>query len=274
MKQLQTLIVGLLITITGFTQTVIKFKIFPSKIATKTELIIPFGERYLYEKYMYFKFVYFLEKQDTLTVLNDSILTGKNMTINQKNYNQQVDFCDSTINYIRNSSLLFRQSTMINDSCRKYIGNDNKEFDEFRRQNTISENVISLTCSDAFPQIASIEFIKLNEKILEIFSHKKERTDWVRTNPDSLSIDFIDKFISDFNYNRPDRETFIELCISRPTELISCIDKLEEPYLTLWNIKELPKTDRLTKAIQILENGNFKGQTYRKILRKMNKNKD
>ncbi len=105
MKRIQIIILGLLITTIGFSQNKVKVRIFPSKIATRTLMVIPFGEKYIYEDYTYFKNVYWLNSKDTLKLINDSILVGESVSLNTKLYTIEYDFCDSKINNIRNSSL-------------------------------------------------------------------------------------------------------------------------------------------------------------------------
>lgn len=128
MKSIQAFIFGLLITTIGFSQNNVKVQVLPSKIASRTFMLIPYGNKYIYEDYTYFKNVYWLNSTDTLERVNDSILECGTIRINLDRYSIEYDFCDSKINKIRNSSLLHRLFSMVNDSCRKYIGWDNNEF--------------------------------------------------------------------------------------------------------------------------------------------------
>lgn len=122
MKRIQIIIIGLLITAIGFSQNRVKIQILPSKIASRTLMIIPFGDKYIYEDYSYFKNVYWLNSKDTLRLINDTILASETIRINLNQYSIEYDFCDSKINNIRNSSLSHRIFSMASDSCRKFIG--------------------------------------------------------------------------------------------------------------------------------------------------------
>ena len=92
MKRIQIIIFGLLIAVIGFSQNRVKVQILPSKIASRTCMIIPFGEKYIYEDYTYFKSVYWLNSKDTLVLNNDSTLSGETITINLKSFSFYVYF--------------------------------------------------------------------------------------------------------------------------------------------------------------------------------------
>lgn len=272
MKRIQTFIIGFVLTISGFSQTDVKIRILPSKISTQTEILIPFGDKFIFEKYHYFKHVYFLSLQDTLNVFNDNILKGKTMVVNQKTNYRLIDFCDTTINLIRNSSLIHRCFSMIDDTCKKYIGWDNKDFKVFRHQIAIDEKTEKFTCSNDFQSLSNIRFNQQLDKINDIYKSKQQRTDWVKNNPDKIDLTFIKSFIADFNYCISDKKTFVELVIANPSDLISACGAVENFYDIKWRLDELPKTDRVKLAIAKLEKGNYKGKIYRQILRKLNKN--
>jgi hypothetical protein len=68
MKKIFILGFGILLTITGFAQNNVKVQILPSKIISRTLMIIPDGDKYLYEDYTYFKYVYWLNHRGHIRV--------------------------------------------------------------------------------------------------------------------------------------------------------------------------------------------------------------
>lgn len=272
MIRIQIIILGLLIAVTGFSQNRVKVQILPSKIASRTFMIIPLGDKYIYEDYTYFKSVYWLNSKDTLVLISDSTLSGKTLKINLKLYSTEYDFCDSKINYIRNSSLSHLIFSMANDSCKKFIGLDNKEFENYQSDLAFKEEFEKKTCSDSFPIIAYLRFDSLNIKIQEIYYKKAQRAEWIRNNHSKIDKSFINAFLIDFNYNKPDKESFIQILIANPAGLIEEIDKLNEPYQILWRISEIRNISGISEAINTLEKSMIKGKTKRQILRKLKKN--
>lgn len=273
MKAIQLIIFGLLISIIGNSQDYVKVQISPSKLFPRTMMIIPDGEKFVYEDYTYFKYVYWLNYSDTIEQINDSILISDSLRINMNLYKIEYDFCDSKINKIRNSSLSHRLfNSMINDSCRKYIGWDNNEFKYFQRDLAFKEEFEEETCSDTFPVIAYQRFDSLNNKVQEIYKRKKKRAQWIKNNYTKIDKSFIISFLIDFNYNEPDKESFIHILIANPVVLVQEIDKLEEPYQIIWRVKEIKNIDGISEAINSLENTDNKSKTKRQILNRLKKN--
>lgn len=273
MKTIQLIIFGLLISMIGNSQDIVKVQISPSKLFPRTMMIIPDGEKFIYEDYTYFKYVYWLNYSDTIELINDSILTSDSLRINMNQYKLEYAFCDSKINEIRNSSLSHQLfNSMINDSCRKYIGWDNNEFKYFQRDLAFKKKFEEETCSDTFPVIAYQRFDSLNNRIQEIYARKMNRTQWIKNNHSKVDKSFINSFLIDFNYNEPDKESFIQILIANPIVLIQEIDKLEEPYQIIWRVKDIKNFDRISEAINNLENTDIKSKTKRHILNKLKKN--
>jgi hypothetical protein len=272
MKRILIIIFGLLITAIGFSQNRVKVEILPSKIASRTLMIIPLGDKYIYEDYTYFKSVYWLNLNDTLALINDSTLSSDTIRINLKLYSIEYDFCDSKINYIRNSSLSHRIFSMTNDSCKKFIGLDNNEFEIYQRDLAFEEEFEKKTCSDSFPKIAYQRFDSLKIKIQDIYNKKMQRAKWIKDNHSKIDKSFINAFLIDFNYNKPDNESFIQILIANPAGLIEEIDKLNEPYQILWRVREIRNIPGILEAIGALEKSGIKGKTKRQILRQLKKN--
>lgn len=273
MKTIQLIIIGLLISMIGNSQENVKVQISPSKLFPRTMIIIPHGEKFIYEDYTYFKYVYWLNYSDTLKQANDSILTNDSLSINMNLYKMEYDFFDSKINKIRNSSLSHRLlNSMINDSCRKYIGWDNNEFKYFQRDLAFKDEFEEEACSDTFPVIAYEHFDSLYNKIQEIHKRKQQRAEWIKKNHTNIDKDYINSFLIDFNYNEPDKVAFIQILIANPLTLIQEIDKLEEPYLIVWKVKEIKDVEGIPKAIESLEKTDIKSKTKRQTLNKLRKN--
>ena len=273
MRKIIILGFGLLMTMTGFAQNNVKVQIFPSKIISRTLIVIPEGDKYIYEDYTYFKYVYWLNHRDTLELINDSVMASESLRISLDLYTTEYDFCDSKINKIRNSSLTHRLlHSMINDSCSKYIGWDNNEFKYFQRDLAFEEGFEEKICSDRFPVIAYERFDSLYNKIQEIYQRKEHRTEWIKKNHAKIDKDYINSFLIDFNYNEPDKEAFIQILIANPNTLIQEIDKLEEPYLIIWKVKEIKNIDGILEAIERLEKTDLKSKTKRQILNNLKKN--
>lgn len=272
MKRIQTIIFGLFITTIGFSQNSIRVQILPSKLASRTLMIIPFRDKYIYEDYSYFKSVYWLNSTDTLEIINDSILAGESVRIDLNRYSIKYDFCDSKINKIRNSSLSHRIFSMVKDTCMKYIGWDNNEFENYQRDFAFENSIEEKICSDTFPLIAYKRFYSLNAKVQEIYNRKKQRTVWIKENHSDIDNEFINEFLMDFNYNENDYESFIQLIIANPILVIEGINNLKEPYMILWRVREIKRMDGISEAIKALEQARIKGKTKRSILHTLKKN--
>jgi len=270
MKNVATLLLLLIIPISAFSQTDVKVRILPSKIATETEILIPFGEHFIYERYSYFKKVYWLMKRDTL-ILENNILKGEKVLVNLDVFNQEYGFCDSKINKIRNSALNHKEWGVTEKISREKIGYDNKEIAEFKRNTSISREIIESTCSDSFLVVMSEWTQNVNEKIEEIYNQKIERKKWIENNRDKIDVLYIVEFLKTFDRNIPDIESFIEIIIVNPKDLITEINRQEFPYLIYWKLDITPKSDRLSKAIDVLENSKLGGKTYRKIKKQFKK---
>jgi hypothetical protein len=273
MKGIQIFLFGLLITMTGFAQDKVKVQYLPSKLVPQTLMIIPFGDKYIYEDYTYFKKVYWLNSKDTLVLINDSILEGKLIRLNLNHYPIEYQFCSSKINKIRNSSLSHRIFSMANDSCRKYIGWDNNEFKNYQRNLAFEEGFDEKTCPDTFSKLAYQKLDSLNVKIQEIHKRKEQRTLWIRDNHSNVDQNFVSAFLVDFNYNNLDKESFIQLLIANPVIVIEEINKLEYPYQILLRVNEIRNISGISEAIIALEETKIKGKTKRYILNRLKRNK-
>lgn len=193
MRKIFIIWIGLILSLYGFGQE-IKVRFFPAKIDSRTEMLIPIeNEKFLYENYSYFKYVYWLIKQDTLIQKSDSIYIGEYLTVNMNNDFILKDPCDSLVNYIRNSSLSHRSSSMLNDTARLYIGYDNKEFKDSKNENRPSDTDEYKLCHKEFQKINTVWFDKQLDLIESIKNEKVKRYELIQKS-DSLDNDFITKF--------------------------------------------------------------------------------
>lgn len=273
MHQKITLLIILFAISKGISQSTVKMKSVQNKISLETEFLIPLEDKLIYEKYMYFKGVHFLSISDTLSQLNDSIFKKNTIEINSKQFNKSLKFCDSTINYIRNSSLYHTYLSKINKISNDSIGRNNKEFSDFKRENFITEKIVRQTCSNEFPMILQVFSDKCLRKIDEISVQKKMQTEWVKNNPDKIDLLYVQSFVKNVSDCKADQETFIELIIANPRNVILTIEGID--YLSiafdLNDLEDLRDSIRVQLALDVLKNRNLYGKMNRKVIRILKK---
>jgi len=268
MKKFVTILTGIILTLpSAYSQE----NVFYSYIthgscfgSHDVEILIPFGEQFIYERYRYFQY-YTLVEKDTLNV-DEKILKGKIVTTSFEYIDQECSFCDPRINKIRNSALIHKIKETTDNTAKKKIGCDNKEFIDFNNE------LIELTCSDRFAEFSIKWEQKVNEKIEEIYYQKKERKKWIASNYDKIDSKYIAEFLKTFNRNITDKESFLEIVISNHEDLINEIDKQEYPSSIYGKLKSLPKTEKLLRATKILRKSSLRGKTYRKVKEHLIKN--
>jgi len=98
MKKLVTILTGIILTLHAYSQE----NVFYSYITHGScfgghdvEILIPFGEKFIYERYRYF-YYYTLVENDTL-IVDNNILRGKIKTTNFEYIDQECSFCDPKI---------------------------------------------------------------------------------------------------------------------------------------------------------------------------------
>ena len=131
MRKEIAVILGLILSLQSFGQSTVMVRFIPSKLEPKTEILIPIeNEQWVYEEYSYFKQVYWLISLDTLKAKSDDIYVSTDRSIKMSGEFLEKEYCDTTINYIRNSSLKHRSSAQLNYRANNDIGSDNSEFED------------------------------------------------------------------------------------------------------------------------------------------------
>jgi hypothetical protein len=274
MKRTINILLGLVLTISGFSQTNVKVRILPSKISTRTEMLIPVDKGiYLYEKYDYFKYVYWLIKQDTLIQTNDTILKGSEVIVNLQNNYFEKDKCDTLINEIRNSSLSFRTSSMLSDTAKKYIGYDNEKFRLTRNENSPTESVEREFCHNKFKQLNKKWFDFQLKSIENIKQEKQTRLEEIKKT-ERFSKEYVSIFLSDFNNCSIDKIAIIEIMTKSPNEFLIACKKLSDTdfYGIKLKLSDLPENIKTDMAIKSLNSSDIKTNRKRKLIHKLKKN--
>ncbi len=266
-------LIGIIISINGMSQSEVIVRFLPTKIDSRTEMLIPIenGE-YLYENYSYFKTVYWLVKQDTLTQLSDFIYNGESLLVNTNNDFIPFSPCDSLVNYIRNSSLSNRNSSMLDDSARLYIGYDNEHFKNSKNKYRPSKTDEYKLCHKDFQDLNSEWFDQQLVLIESIKKDKENRYELIKR-LDTIDYGLISKFISDFGSCEPDYFAIVEL-ISKNADgfLRACMNMAETDFFVLkLKLSDLPDSIKTDLAINSLRNSSIKTNRKKKLIRKLKK---
>ena len=266
-------LIGIIISINGMSQSEVIVRFLPTKIDSRTEMLIPIenGE-YLYENYSYFKTVYWLVKQDTLTQLSDFIYNGESLLVNTNNDFIPFSPCDSLVNYIRNSSLSNRSSSMLDDSARLYIGYDNEHFKNSKNKYRPSKTDEYKLCHKDFQDLNSEWFDQQLVLIESIKKDKENRYELIKR-LDTIDYGLISKFISDFGSCEPDYFAIVEL-ISKNADgfLRACMNMAETDFFVLkLKLSDLPDSIKTDLAINSLRNSSIKTNRKKKLIRKLKK---
>lgn len=271
MNRIKTILVGLLFSLNGFSQSEVKVRILPTKIGTNTEMLIPLkSNEFLYEKYNYFKHVYWLLKQDTLIYDTDSIYRGDRVSVDFRIDCILKDSCDSLINYIRNSSLHFRTSSMLDDSARYYIGYDNTFFKPEKYRNSPSERDEYQLCHSDYK---TLDLLWLNSQLIVIDSlkaYKEERCNYILKS-DSTSEKFVSDFLKDFGSCEPDWIAIVELMSKNTDVFLRVCKKIPDTdfFSLKLKISDIPEVIKKDKALIALENSNVKTKRKNQLIRKL-----
>jgi len=273
MRKIFIIWIGIILSTNGFGQEV-KVRFLPAKIDSRTEMLIPIENgKFLYENYSYFKYVYWLIKQDTLTQKSDSLYIGELLTINMNHDFTLIDPCDSLVNYIRNSSLSHRSSSMLNDTARLYIGYDNEEFKNSKKENRPSETDEYKLCHNDFQKQNKKWFDQQLDLIESIKADKLKRYELIQKS-DSIGNDFITNFLSDFGSCEPDYYAIVEL-ISKNADgfLRICKNMTDTDFFVIkLKLSDLPESIKTDLAINSLKNSKIKTNRKNKLIRKLMKN--
>lgn len=266
-------LIGIIISINGMSQSEVIVRFLPTKIDSRTEMLIPIenGE-YLYENYSYFKTVYWLVKQDTLTQLSDFIYNGESLLVNTNNDFIPFSPCDSLVNYIRNSSLSNRSSSMLDDSARLYIGYDNEHFKNSKNKYRPSKTDEYKLCHKDFQDLNS-EWLDQQLVLIESIKKDKENRYELIKRLDIIDYDLISNFISDFGSCEPDYFAIVEL-ISKNADgfLRACMNMAETDFFVLkLKLSDLPDSIKTDLAINSLRNSSIKTNRKKKLIRKLKK---
>lgn len=266
-------LIGIIISINGMSQSEVIVRFLPTKIDSRIEMLIPIenGE-YFYENYSYFKTVYWLVKQDTLTQLSDFIYNGESLLVNTNNDFIPFGPCDSLVNYIRNSSLSNRSSSMLDDSARLYIGYDNEHFKNSKNKYRPSKTDEYKLCHKDFQDLNS-EWLDQQLVLIESIKKDKENRYELIKRLDTIDYGLISKFISDFGSCEPDYFAIVEL-ISKNADgfLRACMNMAETDFFVLkLKLSDLPDSIKTDLAINSLRNSSIKTNRKKKLIRKLKK---
>jgi hypothetical protein len=273
MKIKQLLLIGLLFNLNGFSQTEVKVRHIEAKLDPKTEMLIPIENgKYLYEKYSYFKGVYWLMNQEVMTQKSDTIYFGSSLSINMNNNFVFKNPCDTLVNYIRNSSLNHRISSMLSDTASVYIGYDNEEFKNQQNEKPLTKKDKFLLCHNAFQELNKKWFNQQLELIRSIKLKKEKRLEWI-INSDSIDLHFISAFLLDFNRCQIDYSAFIELVSKNADGFLYVCDKMSDTdfFNLILKLTYFPKSLKTDLAINSLKNSKTKTFRKHKIIRKLKK---
>jgi|GEM_PF-6640560 len=251
----------------------VRLKRSSGKIIPETELLIPLKEnRFVYEKYSWFKSVYWKLSEDTLVLENDT-LRGKKTVTFVNLFEQTSDICSPEINKIRNGASLHNMIAFTDAIAKDKIGYNNQELSEFEREaGRISQEEVDTLCRDAFLTLLSERKESIINKINEIYDRKKQRKDWFLNNHDKINKEVIRKFLKTFDENESDKYAFLEIVLVAPEDLITEINKQEQPYLAYWKLDDLPIYENMGKVIESLKQSRIKDKTYRNIMKRLKRN--
>jgi len=274
MRKIFTIWIGIILSLNGFGQSEVKVRFLPSKIDSRTEMLIPIENgKFLYERYSYFKYVYWLIKQDTLIQKSDSIFIGESLAVDMINDFILKDLCDSLVNYIRNSSLSHRSSSMLDDTARLYIGYDNKEFEDSKNKNRPLDTDEYKLCHKDFQKLNTEWFDNQLDLIESIKNKKVQRYDLIQKS-DSLDNDFIAKFLSDFGSCKPDYFAIIELISKNADGFLSICKNMTDTdfFVIKLKLSDLPDSIKTHLAINSLKSSKIKTNRKNKLIRILKKN--
>lgn len=274
MRKILIIWIGIILSLKGLGQE-LKVRFSSAKIDSRIEMLIPTESgNFLYENYSYFKNVYWLIKQDTLIEKSDSVYIGESLTINVNNDFILKGSCDSLVNYIRNSSLSHRSSSMLNDTARLYIGYDNEEFKNSKKENRPSETDEYKLCYKDFQKLNKEWFDHQLYLIESIKVDKQKRYESIQKS-DSIDYDFINRFLSSFGSCEPDYHAIVELISKNADGFLSVCKNMPDIdfYVLKLKLSDLPKSIKTDLAINSLKYSKIKTNRKNKLIRKLKKNK-
>lgn len=162
----------------------------------------------------------------------------------------------------------------IDNIVRSKIGYDNKNFQDFKTLNRLPPDIFIKTCNTNY---LTIQF-DLQQKYLScidsLYNDKEQRFIWIKSNQESINQDYIDSFISNFNYSDPDFRSLEVIIVKHPELFLNSVYKLSETDFFPFTLKldGFPKDIHLSQAKSKLEQATNKNKRKRKVIRKM-KNK-
>ena len=273
MRKLHLLLLSLALNLNAFGQSEVLVRILPGKIDSKIELITPIENgRYLYEKYIYFKYAFWARNPDTLTQKSDSVYSSDSLTIEINSDFVLKDPCDSLINRIRNSILSAWTSSGIADSARFHIGYDNAEFIKTRWANMSTTTDEHSLCHEDFKKLNAQWSEQQLNLIASIKAEKKKRYEWMKES-DSISTDFIHKFLWDFGSCELDYLTLNEV-ITKNTDGFLTACKYMDDHHFFWvksKISDFPESIKTDLLISSLKNSKIRTPRKNKLIRKLKK---
>ena len=181
--------------------------------------------------------------------------------------------CDSLINLIRNSSLSHRTRFMLDDTARLYIGYDNEEFKNSKKENRPSKTDEYKLCHKDFQKLNTEWFDQQLDLIESIKTDKEKRCEMIKES-ESLDNDFIFKFLSDFGSCKPDYCAMVELISKNADGFLSVCKNMPDTdfFVIKLKLSDLPESIKTDLAINSLKNSKIKTNRKRKLIRKLKKN--
>lgn len=273
MKNIITLILGLIFTSLIYAQTEIKVRISQTKLDTKTELLIPNGDSYIYEKYSDFKHVFWLLEQDTLLKTDDNKFVGSKITIELTNDFISSGYCDTLINEMRNSGLNSKSFGMLDDTARAYIGYGNKEYLAKVREKNFKYEDFSKTCHNDFVEMNSKWFDNLLQEIYIIRGQKQNRLSEAQS-LDTIPEKMITDFLTDYGYCPIDKELGIVIITKNAEGFSTVCDNFSDTefYGLKLFFSDLPDGLDTKGAVFALEQIDKKSKRTKILIRKLRKN--
>lgn len=266
---------AIFITLCGFAQQDLLVRFYPVKIGFETKMIIPIDqEKYLYEYYSRFKGVYFLNSRDTLQRASDSTYQSSStgMTFNNLGYLSGKSICDSLINVIRNSSLNFRTSSILDDSARSKIGYNNQAYRSLKYEEQPTEKQQYEQCHNQYIDLNN-QWLNSGLKLIDGIEVEKQKRLLEITGSDELDFKFIQDFIATFNRCEPDQRALIILLTKQPQTTLQALETLSETefYSIRLKLSDLPPNLGTTNAIEQLELMENRSKYNRKLTRTLKK---
>ena len=277
MKIILASFLSLFVYCIGFSQNDDKIyvKLDRSGYVYSVEMIIPYGDAFLYEKYDKFITGYTLSTQDTL-IKKNNVLIGSIVDVDLKDDYYKLGYCDTKIvSEVRNSALYFKSKRMLKDSTVLHIGEENKKFKAKTAHMYFIQNTVNNTCHDNFKELNTTRFNTVLKIIYHIRDEKNERLIKVK-NADKIVASDISDFLSDYNHCAIDNELAKNIIIKNPERFAEIFEDLSEDEFDdfLDFVSDFNKDVNTKKAIETLKNIDKPSKRTKVLLKRLKKTKE